>query len=111
MANVHGLQTLTYGVPAYTGYVVQAYNTSSTSANVIEIFDETGNRVVARYDDDTTEITLDCILAGATLPTAGASFAYDGVTYECTGVEKKGENKGAVKVTLKGKKSAEITVS
>lgn len=104
-ANVYGLQTLTFGNPALTGYVVQSYTTTSNSANVIEIADETGNRKCVRYDDDTTEITIDAYFAGATLPTPGSTFTYDSVTYECTSIEKKGENKNATKVTLKGKKS------
>jgi len=109
MSNTYGLQTLTYGVPTLTGYVIQTYNKNSTNGNVIEVFDETGNRKAVRYDDDTTEISIDAIFAGATLPTVGATFTYDGATYECTGLEEKGENKGAKKITLKGKKSEGIT--
>lgn len=107
-ANVHGLSTLTFGVPTLTGYVIQSYTKSTTSANVVEVFNEIGNRVASNYDDITTEITLDAVIAGATLPTVGTTFSYDGVTYECVSVEIKGENKGAKKVSLKGKKSASI---
>lgn len=110
-ASTFGISTLTFGNPTLTGYVIQSYTKSETSANIIEVLDETGNRVCARYDDDTTEITIEAVFAGATLPSAGASFAYDGVTYECLSVETKGENKSAKKVTLKGKKSAGISVS
>jgi len=105
----HGLTTLTFGVPTFTGYVVQSYTKANHCANVVEVLNEDGNRVAAYYDDVTTEITLDAVFAGATLPTVGATFTYDSVTYECLSVEKKGENKGAVKASIKGKKSASIT--
>lgn len=110
-ATTHGLQTLTYGVPLLTGYVVQTYSTSSTAANVIEVFDEVGNRKAARYDDVTSELTLECILAGATLPAPGAVFTYNAIKYECLSVDVKAENKGAKKVTIKGKTSEGITLS
>ena len=109
-AQTHGLSTLTFGVPVLTGYVVQSYTNANHCANVVEILDESGNRVVSRYDDSTHEITLEAILAGATLPTVGGTFTYDSVTYECLSVEKKGENKGAVKVSIKGKVSENITL-
>jgi hypothetical protein len=110
MPNTHGLSTLTFAVPNITGYVVQSYTLNSNSANVIEVFNESGNRVCVRYDDVTNEISVDAVLAGATLPTPGATFTYDGIKYECLSVEKKGENKNSVKVALKGKKSEYITL-
>lgn len=110
MANVHGLQTLTWGTPTMTGFVLQSYTTSATSANVIEVQDENGNLKAARYDDATTELTLDAVFAGGTYPTPGAVFTFSGTKYICTGLEIKAENKSALKATIKGKKSQFITL-
>ena len=109
-AQTHGLTTLTFGVPALTGYVIQSYTNANHCANVVEVLNETGNRVCSRYDDSTHEITVEAILAGATLPTVGGTFTYDAVTYECLSVEKKAENKGAVKVSIKGKVSENLSL-
>lgn len=106
----HGISTLTFSVPLITGYVVQSYTLNSNSANIIEILDESGNRKAVKYDDLTSEISVDAYLAGATLPVPGAVFTYDGVKYETLSIEKKGENKNAIKVGIKGKKSEYITL-
>lgn len=112
MANTYGLNTIEFsGVPAMTGYVVQTYTLGSTPANIIEVFDEDGNRKAVSYDDITNEISLDCVFAGATLPVAGATFTYNSDDYECLSVEVKGENKGAKKISIKGKNSAGISLS
>lgn len=110
MANTYGLQTLTFGVPALSAYVVQTYDLGSTSANIIEVFDETGNRKVARYDDITDTLGFDAYIAGATLPVAGSVFTYNSEKWEVLSIDKKGVNKDATKVSIKGKKSANITL-
>jgi hypothetical protein len=109
MANVYGLQTLTFGVPTVTGYVVQSLTKTNNCANVVEVHDENGDRAVVRYSDETNEISFDAYIAGATLPSAGGVITIDGVTYEVISVEVKAENKGARKVAIKGKKSEKIT--
>jgi len=104
-ATTHGLSTLVFNVPAISGYVVQTYNTSSKAANVIEVFNESGNRACSRYDDVTNELNLDAVFAGATLPTPGATFTYDSISYELLSIDVKRENKGAQTVNIKAKNS------
>lgn len=109
-ANTYGLQTLTFGTPTMTGFVLQSYTKTTTPNNVIEVMDETGNLKAARYDDTTTEITLEAVFAGGTYPDAGQVFTFDGVKYITTSVEIKAENTSAVKATIKGKTSEFITL-
>jgi hypothetical protein len=110
-ASTYGLSGLTFGVPTKSGYVVQAFTHSATPALVVEIQDETGVRKHVRYDDQTEEITVEAIIQGATLPTPGGTFVYDGTTYEILSVEKKGSNKDFVRVSIKGKKSEGVSLS
>jgi hypothetical protein len=111
MPDTYGLTTLTFGVPTMTGFVLQTSTKSTTPANVIEVPDENGNLKCARYDDTTTEITLDAVFAGGTYPTVGGTFTFDSIKYICTSLEIKAENKGAVKATIKGKTSEYITLA
>src|SRR3954469_19730563 len=101
----YGLSSLVFGTPAVTGYVVQSHTTSSKPACIVEVIDEAGNRVHARYGDITDEVTFEALLNGATLPIVGATFAVDSVTYEVLSVDIKRENKGYKTVSIKGKKS------
>lgn len=110
-ANTYGLTSITFGTVGLSGYVVQDSSVASTPQVVAEVFDITGARAHVRYDDVTDELTLNAVLQGATLPTPGAVFTYNGANYETVSVEKKQANKDFVKVTIKGKKSAGITVS
>jgi len=110
-ATTYGLQTLTFGTPVITGFVTQSYSSSKTPANVIEIVDETGNRVAARYDDATEELSLEAIISGGTLPTVGGTFLYDTITWEVTGVDVTASNTDAVKASISGKKSEYIDAS
>jgi hypothetical protein len=110
-ANTHGLTTLTFGTPSMTGFVLQNQSLKTSPANVIEVQDENGNLVCARYDDTTTEITLDAVFAGGTYPTVGGTFTINSVKYICTGLEVKSENKGATKVSITGKTSEFITLA
>lgn len=115
MAHPHyatGINTMNFGVPECDGFVVQAYMESKSCANIIEVLDENGIRVCARYDDETTELTFDAIFTSTSdLPEAGDKFEYNGTTYEVISIEEKRENKGAKKVSIKGKKSEYITVT
>jgi len=111
MANTtYGLQTLTFGVPVVSGYVTQTYDLGYSAANVVEVFNESGNRAVARYDDLTETLGFDAYIAGATLPVAGSVFTYGATKYEVLSVDKKGVNKDFTKVSIKGKKSEGITL-
>lgn len=108
----HGLESLTFGVPAtLTGYVVQAVSTSLKSNVVAEVFNESGVRVHARYDDDTTEMTFDAILQGATVPSPGAVFTFQSVKYETLSIDTKWSNKDFTAVSIKGKRSEGITLA
>jgi len=109
-ATTHGLTTLTFGVPTLTGYVIQSYDSSTKAANVVEVMDEQGNRVVSRYDDITTEITIDAKLAGASLPAPGSTVTYNTIVYEVLSIDKKGVNKDFTTVSIKGKVSAGISL-
>lgn len=109
-ANTYGLNTLTFGTPAVTGYVVQSHSVSTKPAVTAEVFDENGIRVHSRYDDITSEVTFDAIFAGATLPTAGGTFTVDSVTYEVLGIDLKRTNKGFKEVSIKGKTSAGVSL-
>ena len=112
MATTYGLQTLTFGTPTKSGYVVQSSSTSATNGVVAEVLDNSGVRRAVRYDDETIELSLEAVLhASTTLPSPGGSFAYDGETYEVLSVEKKSANNDFVKVAIKGKKSQGVTVS
>jgi len=107
-----GLTGLSFGVPNLDGFIVQSYTESKHCANVIEVLDETGNRVCARYDDETTELTFDAIFTSTSeIPEAGELFEYNGIKYEVLSYELKGENKGAKKVSIKGKVSQYITLT
>lgn len=109
-SQTYGLSALTFGVPAITGYVTQSYDDSNTAANAVEVFNETGNRVVSRYDDQTNAVTIEAYLQGATLPVAGAVFTFNATKYEVLSVDKKGANKDFTKVSIKAKKSEYITL-
>lgn len=110
-AITQGLSGLTFGVSAWSGAVVQAYTLSSSAQVQAEVFGESGASVCRRYDDVTTEISVDVVHQGMTLPTPGDAFTYNSVAYECTGVEKKYSNKEFLVVTIKGKRSSAITPS
>lgn len=107
-ASSTGISTLTFGVPTKTGFVIQSFTKASTPAVAAEVTNELGQRVHARYDDVTDEITVEALIAGATLPLPGQSFAYDGETYETLSVEVKGANNDFRRVTIKGKTSEYI---
>jgi len=102
---------LIYGNPSMTGYIFQTFDRSSKAANVFEVFNESGNRVASRYDDLTTEMSIEAIFAGATLPIPGATFTttFDSVSYETLSVDVKRVNKGFQTVNIKCKVSEYLT--
>ena len=108
--NSYGLNTLTFGVPTLTGYVVQSYNLGSKCALVVPVANESGVIVQRRYDDVTTEVSVEAVIAGATLPTPGGTFTYNGIIYEVQGVDVKGQNKEDTTCTVKGIVSQGITL-
>lgn len=110
MADTYGLSSVTWGVPTLTGYVVQSYDLSKTNQVVAEIFNESGIRKHARYDDLTSEISIEVVFDGATLPVPGAVLTYNGVKYEVLSLDEKASNKDFKKFTIKGKTSAGLTL-
>jgi hypothetical protein len=110
MTNTYGLSSLTFGVPAVTGYVLQTFDVTTTPAVAVEVMDENGVRKVARYDDETEELSIEAYIQGATLPLPGAVFTYNSKKYEVLSIQVKGANKDYRKVTIKGKTSEGITL-
>jgi hypothetical protein len=108
--NSYGLNTLTFGVPTLTGYVVQSYNLGSKCALVVPVANESGVIVQRRYDDVTTEISVEAVFAGATVPTPGQTFVYNTIEYEVQTVDTKGSNKEDTTVTIKGIVSQGVTL-
>ena len=108
-ALTHGLSSFTFGVSGLSGYVVQSHGTSTAPQVVAEVFDESGIRKHVRYDDNTTELSFEGILQGATLPVAGDALTFGGLTWEVLSVELKRANKDFAKVAIKGKRSSAIT--
>lgn len=109
-ATTHGLSTVVFGTPSLTGFVIQDYSLSTKANVVAEVFDENGIRVHSRYDDVTKEVTVSAVFAGASLPSPGAVFTYDSVSYEVVSVDQKRSNKGFQEVTIKGKTSAGVSL-
>ena len=107
--NTYGLTSVTYGTPALTGFVVQTSSVSTKAGVAAEIFDESGKRVHARYDDLIHELSLEMIVNAGTLPVVGGTLTYDSNTYEVTGVDIKKANKDFVKVSVKAKSSSAIS--
>lgn len=103
--NTYGLTTLTFGVPALTGYVVQTFAKASTSGVVTEIQDSNGKIVSRRHNDSIIDLVVEAIFNGASFPSTGALFTYDGISYEVMSVEVRGENAGFRRVVLTGKNS------
>jgi len=106
--NTYGISGLVFGTPSVTGYVVQSHTVSSKCALVVPIQDENGVVVHRRYDDITTEVTLEAIYKGASVPAPGGTISIDSVTYEVTSIDLKRDNKGYKTVSIKGVTSAGI---
>ena len=105
-----GSGTFTYGAGTLTGVVVQSATNSTKNNIAAEVFNETGQRVFCRYDDLTTEVTIEGIINSGTLPVPGTTISYNSVTYELLSVDVKYDNKNFQMLTLKGKHSAYLSL-
>lgn len=106
----HGLASVTFGVPTLTGYVVQDFSISKKPALAVEVFDENGRRVYARYDDATDDLSIEAVFNGGDIPTVGSVLTYNATKYEVLSVDLKRANKDVQKVSIKGKKSEYLTL-
>jgi hypothetical protein len=102
---------LLYGVSAtITSAKVTDFSIDVTPANTAEAMNESGNVIARRYDDNTNEGSISLMfLSDYVLPTAGATLAYDSVTYEVTKVGKRQTQRGFRTLELSIKSSAGIT--
>jgi hypothetical protein len=110
MPNSYGLTSLTFGTPVITGYVLQSFGVSTKPGVIAEVINESGNRVHARYDDVTNEMSFNAIFNGATLPSVGGLVTGDAVAYEVLSIDLKRDNKGFKTVDIKGKNSQYLTL-
>lgn len=103
---------LLYGVSAtITSAKVLDFSLDTTPAYVAEAMNESGNVITRRYDDNTNEGSISLMfLSDYVLPTAGATMAYDSVTYEVTKVGRRSTQRGFRTLELSIKSSANITV-
>lgn len=111
MSNSYGLSGVVFGVIPLTGFVVGNASISNKNNVVATIEDENGIVVQRRYDDVTSEISVDMKFNGGSIPAVGATFVYDSIEYIVEGTDIKRENKGYKTVAIKGKTSQGITLS
>lgn len=109
MPTNYGLNTLTFGSPVISGYILQSFAVSTKPANIVEVINESGNRVHARYDDTTNEMSFSAVFKG-TLPTVGGLITGLGVAYEVQSIDVKRDNKGFQTVDIKGKNSEYLSL-
>jgi len=119
-----GTKFFSYGVPVVTGWVSQDFGIKSANANILEIFDEKGNRITSRQDDLTKELNVNFYLrSGFNAPVAGDVINYyNGVTapsasgtyttqkYEVLSVDLAGSSKDYFKYSLNAKASEFLTL-
>lgn len=106
----YGLSSVSWGTPLMSGFVVQSYDISKSNQIVAEIFNESGVRKHVRYDDLTSELSIEVVYNGGTAPVPGEVLTYNGIKYETLNVDEKGSNKEFKKFTFKGKNSEGITL-
>jgi hypothetical protein len=107
--------TCLYGVTgAVNNLFVQSYSITSTFNSDATVMDEDGLTVTHRMDDRKSEITVDGIAKGSSIPKLGDSFSFTVQTQSAytsegsvsfigvvTSVDEKGANKSFVSVTVK----------
>ena len=109
-AQTHGVTGVTFGTPTISGYIVQNFDLETKPALMLEIPDEDGKVCHRRYDDITTEGTVEAYFKGATLPTVGTVLTVDSVKYVVESVGEKVSNKENTKISLKLKTSEGVTL-
>ena len=109
----YGLTSLTFGTTPFitTGYVIKSTTLANKNGINAEVFNETGQRVAVRYDDLITEISVEAILQGATLPAPGTTMTLNSILYEVLSVDQKFVDKDFLTVSIKAKKSANLSLS
>jgi len=99
-----------FGLYDVAGFVtLQTDDISKKNALDVEVMDETGRVITDRLDDTRIETSVSGVLkTGGSIPTVGATFTYNSVTYIIKDVGDAGTNNGFRKVTLKLVKYQEI---
>lgn len=113
-----------YGIGAgqQANLVVQSYSVSSNFNNTGMVVDESGRTITARYDDRRSEITIEGVAKGSSVPTLGAKLdftvktasAYPGGSASTsfsgviTKVDDRGSSKGFVSVSVTAESFEEI---
>jgi len=91
---------------------VQSDSFSYSFANDTEVADQQGRVITDRLDDTRVEVTLDgVLLASDEIPDNGTAFQYNGVKYILKSIDDKGTNKDFRKVSVKGIKYQQITLT
>jgi hypothetical protein len=98
--------------PEVTFMTVQSDSFSYSYAIDVEVSDQQGRVITDRLDDTRVEVTLDGVLKSSDLiPDNGTSFQYNGVKYILKSIDDKGTNKDFRKVSVKGIKYQQITLT
>ena len=98
--------------PEITFMTVQSDSFAYSYAIDVEVSDQQGRVITDRLDDSRIEVTLEgVLLASDLIPENGTSFQYDGIKYILKSVDDKGTNKDFRKVSVKGIKYQQITLT
>ena len=109
VAHFYGLRN---NNPEITFMTVQSDSFAYTYALDVEVTDDQGRVITDRLDDTRIEINLEGVLKSADLiPQNGTSFQYNGVKYILKSIDDKGTNKDFRKVSVKGIKYQQITLT
>ena len=113
MASTYGISGSIFGVPVWTGYVVQTTN-ETYKPNVNEVIhNETGSVICRRLDDVQRNITIEAIVTSAVSSSAQivtSLITYNGTDYIVETVKNAYKNKGFLVVTFDAVSSANISV-
>ena len=115
-AITYGVTGSIFGVPAWTGYIVQTANLTY-KPNVNEtILNEQGQKVTRYYDDVETNLSLEAIVTSHSLSVSSSAqlvtsvINYNGTDYIVESVKDAYKNKGFMVGTFDCVTSANITI-
>ena len=106
-AHLYGIQG---GIGVVTNATVISFSLNKSNKNTAETLNEIGNEIERRYDDLHQEGTL--VIrprSGFTNLVPGATYSYDGVTFEVISEGNAEQQQGYVAITYQVKKSEYIT--
>lgn len=110
-ANTYGLTAVTWGVPVFTGFVVQSSSIATKNNVEAIVVNETGQEVHWRFDDLMNELSLEMLITTGTSPAPGAEITYNSIKYVVTACDVKSANKAFTVVSVKAKNTANITLA